>query len=147
MTPEQRHEIIHRFHSGHSMRGISKDLQLSRHTVSRVLRQHTADRREGPSSADSPGPSESRTSKLDAHDTKIRNLLERYPKITAKRIMEEIQADGFAGGYSILSERIAVCDRGTASRSRNASRPVPACRRRWITRCIRWTSHPKGDGG
>ena len=107
MTPEQRHEIIHRFHSGQSMRGIGKDLQLSPQTVSRALRQHAADRREGSSSADSPVPSESRTSKLDAHDTKIRNLLERYPKITSKRIMEEIQADGYAGGYSILSERIA----------------------------------------
>ena len=107
MTPEQRHEIIHRFHSGQSMRGIGKDLQLSPQTVSRALRQHAADRREGPLSADSPVPPESRTSKLDAHDTKIRNLLERYPKITAKRIMEEIQADGYAGGYSILSERIA----------------------------------------
>ena len=107
MTPEQRHEIIHRFHSGHSMRGIGKDLQLSPQTVSRALRQHAADRREGPLSADSPVPSESRTSKLDAHDTKIRNLLERYPKITSKRIMEDIQADGYDGGYSILSERIA----------------------------------------
>ena len=107
MTPEQRHEIIHRFHSGQSMRGIGKDLQLSPQTVSRALRQHAADRREGRLSADSPVPPESRRSKLDAHDTKIRNLLERYPKITAKRIMEEIQADGYAGGYSILSERIA----------------------------------------
>ncbi|MDA1055938.1 MAG: IS21 family transposase [Planctomycetota bacterium] len=107
MTPEQRHEIIHRFHSGQSMRGIGKDLQLSPQTVSRALRQHAADRREGPLSADSPVRPESRSSKLDAHDTKIQNLLERYPKITAKRIMEEIQADGYAGGYSILSERIA----------------------------------------
>lgn len=106
MTPEQRHEIIHRFHSGQSMRGIGKDLQLSPQTVSRALRQHAADRREGPLSADSPVPPDSRTSKLDAHDAKIRNLLERYPKITAKRIMEEIQADGYDGGYSILSERI-----------------------------------------
>jgi len=94
MTPEQRHEIIHRFHSGHSMRGIAKDLQLSRPTVSRALRQHTVDRREGPLSADSP-----------------------------------------------------VCDRETVSPSPSVSRPVPACRRRWITRWTRWTSHPKGDGG
>ena len=93
MTPEQRHEIIHRFHSGHSMRGIAKDLHFSRHTVSQALRQHTVDRREGPLSADQPVPPDSHTSKLDAHDVKIRNLLERYPKITAKRIMEEIQAD------------------------------------------------------
>ena len=107
MTPEQRHEIIHRFHSGHSMRGIATDLQLSRHTVSRALRQHAADRSEGPPSADSPVPSESRTSKLDAHEAKIQSLLERYPKITAKRILEEIQADGYDGGDSILSERIA----------------------------------------
>lgn len=106
MTPEQRHEIIHRFHSGQSMRRIAIDLRLSRHTVSQALRQHTADRRDGRSSADQPAPPESRTSKLDAHDTKIRNLLERHPKITAKRIMEEIQADGYTGGYSILSERI-----------------------------------------
>jgi transposase len=107
VTPEQRHEIIHRFHSGQSMRGIAKDLQISPQTVSRVLRQHAADRRTGPLSADSLMPPDSRTSKLDAHDAKIRNLLERYPKITAKRIMEEIQADGYSGGYSILSERIA----------------------------------------
>ena len=59
VTPEQRHEIIHRFHSGQSMRGIGKDLQLSPQTVSRALRQHAADRREGPLSADSPVPPDS----------------------------------------------------------------------------------------
>ena len=88
--------------------GIGKDLQLSPQTVSRALRQHAADRREGRLSADSPVPPESAAEASWTLTTQVSGiLLERYPKITAKRIMEEIQADGYAGGYSILSECIA----------------------------------------
>jgi transposase len=55
MTPEQRHEIILRFHQGQS----------------------------------------------------IRRLLERYPQITTKRILEEIRADGYTGSYSNLSAYVS----------------------------------------
>jgi transposase len=43
---------------------------------------------------------------LDEHDATIRDLLDRYPDITVKRIWEELRAKGYRGGYSVLRERV-----------------------------------------
>lgn len=106
MTPELRNKIIQRFHQGQSQRSIARDLQLSRNTVRRALQQYASDRQDGASSAELP-VRQRRASKVDPHLETIRHLLARYPKITARRIFEELQRDGYTGGYSILSERVA----------------------------------------
>ena len=51
-------------------------------------------------------PTARRASKLDAFESQIRQLLERYPKITNVRLYEEIKASGYSGRYSILAERM-----------------------------------------
>jgi len=97
MTPEQRHDIILRSQQGQSIRAIARELQMSPRTVSKALREQ-ARSRSSENSADTPVSSNARRSKLEAWEGRIRSLLERYPKITSKRILEELQAAGYRGG-------------------------------------------------
>ncbi|MBW2726647.1 MAG: transposase, partial [Deltaproteobacteria bacterium] len=43
---------------------------------------------------------------VDTHVERIRKLLARYPKITVKRLLEELRKHDYQGGYSILCERV-----------------------------------------
>lgn len=102
-------EIIHRRHTGQSMRSIARDLAISRERVKRVIRQHQVDREEAaetPKNADLPVPPQKRQSKLDAHQQQIEQLMERYPKITATRVWEELQRHGYDGGYTMVRLRV-----------------------------------------
>jgi transposase len=112
MNSEERNEIVHRWQNKQSARSIARELNVSRYMVDRVIRTHAENR--DAELADQAGiPPASlgsaptlRSSKLDAHNDKIKQLLERYPKITAQRIHEEIKHDGYDGGYSILRDRV-----------------------------------------
>src|SRR6185312_9874460 len=53
-----------------------------------------------------PRPAAARASKLDAYAPAIADLLARYPDISVRRILEELRALGYTGGYTILSERV-----------------------------------------
>jgi transposase len=102
-------EIIYRWQSGQSMRGIARDLNVSRWRVKQVIQQQQASRNDPsarPAGSELPAPAASRSSKLDKFETLIRQLLQRYPKITVTRILEELKKEGFTGGYTILRERV-----------------------------------------
>lgn len=45
-----------------------------------------------------------RESKLDEHRSRVRDLLERYPDITAQRVFEELRSHGFVGGYTAVKQ-------------------------------------------
>ena len=109
MNRQLDNEIIYRWQTGQSLRGIARDLNVSRWRVTRIIHQHQASR-DDPSSApvhaDLPRPASSRVSKLDEFETRISQLLERYPKITVTRMLEELQKEGYDGGYTILRQRV-----------------------------------------
>jgi transposase len=101
MNDALRTEIVARFRGGASLRRIARELRVSYHSVRRTLREIEQARSGCP--VPQPAP---RGSQLDAFEPAIRDLLARYPDITAQRILEELRPHGYTGGYTVLSERV-----------------------------------------
>jgi transposase len=116
MNEALRHEIVQRHQQGASIRAIAKELGISRGAVGRALAQVQA-QRDGPS-APLPKPRR-RDSILDAYEPMLRELLARYPDLTVERALQELQARGFAGHYTIVRQRLRRL------RPRASSTPVP----------------------
>lgn len=106
MNDELRHEIVRRLHAGQSQRGVACDLGIGRETVRRVAAQHRQARDGAPTPAPSPPPEPRRPSLLDEYEDLMRELLGRYPQITAVRMHEELRQRGFPGRYSIVRDRL-----------------------------------------
>jgi transposase len=51
---------------------------------------------------------ERRQSRLDAYEPVLRELLARYPDMTAMRLFEELRTRGFAGKYTIVRQRVEL---------------------------------------
>jgi transposase len=99
------HQIVVLFRGGASVRRIARSLGVSRRTVDRALAQVERARGTGPPEG-APRPTPARGSLLDAYEAAIVDLLARYPDITVQRVHEELRRLGYAGGYTILSERV-----------------------------------------
>ncbi len=102
-------QILHRWQEGQSRRSIARELGVSRWRISRVLARHQGARSDASLTATNsslPQPPRRRSSKLDAFDASIARLLERYPSITATRVLEELQREGYEGSYTILRDRV-----------------------------------------
>jgi transposase len=106
MNEQLRNEIIMLHSGGASMRRIAKMLRISRKTVKRVLAEHDQARRLGAAHPDLPRPRKRRASLLDPYEDFMGETLERYPDITVVRLLEELQARGFTGKYSIVRARV-----------------------------------------
>jgi transposase len=106
MNESLDNEIIHRWNRGQSMRGIARDLGLNRKRVARVIRRYQQSRRQETLSPELPPAKQRRGSQLDSLEETIKQLLARYPEITAIRIHEELKKLGYEGGYTILRERV-----------------------------------------
>jgi transposase len=106
MNEKLRHEIIQLHLGGASRRKIARMVGISRAQVKRVLREHASARDEGAPHPDLPLLKVRRPSLLDPHEAFIRETLERYPDITATRLLEELEGRGFRGKYTIVRERL-----------------------------------------
>ena len=98
---EQALILMHR--EGRSIRELCRQFQLGRNTVRRILRAHARRRDMG---HDVLTKRLRRASKLDGYEQQIKKLLEKYPEMTGLRIYEELKEMGYAGGISILRERL-----------------------------------------
>src|SRR5262249_20490881 len=104
MNSELVSKIVTLFHGGASVRRIALSLSVSGRPVHRARGQVGRGRATGPAGR-APRPA-ARASKLDAYAPAIADLLERYPDISVRRILEELRPLGYTGGYTILSERV-----------------------------------------
>jgi transposase len=102
MNELTRNEIVRRWQAGASLRAIARDLGLARNTVRRAFTDAQAARAGQPAEA-----SPRRASLLDSYETVIEELFGRYPDMTATRLFEELRGRGFAGGYTIVRERVS----------------------------------------
>lgn len=97
MTPETWAEIRRLRHVEElSQREIARSLRINRRTVRRALMHVHAP----------PGPARKRPSMLDAFEKDIRELLAETPRITAVRLLEELERRGFEGKITIVKKRL-----------------------------------------
>ena len=101
MNQSMRNEIIRLCYGGASNRRIAKTLGINRKTVAKVIEKHN-EARSGVAAV----ISSRRPSLLDPYQDNIAHLVERYPDITAVRLHEELERQGFRGGYTIVREKL-----------------------------------------
>jgi transposase len=99
-------EVIRRWQERMSLRRIAAELRISRYLARRIVADHQRGRVEGMPHPALPTPSERRGSILDVHVCFIRDLLTRWPSMTALRIHEELRGRGFTGKYTIVRDLV-----------------------------------------
>src|SRR4051812_5659948 len=105
MTEELRHDIVQRRQAGRSLRAIAEELGISRGAVARALARVQA-QRDG-RAAPSPRP-RPRRSIIDPFEPILRELLAKYPNLTTERAVQELQARGFTGKYTVVHRRLRL---------------------------------------
>jgi len=87
-------DIVSRRAAGQSIKGIARELGVSRNTVRATLRREGPpryERRQAPS-------------KLDPHRGYLIDRLADFPELSAKQLLTEVRARGYEGGISILKD-------------------------------------------
>lgn len=102
---ELEHKIVTMHLDGWSIRSLCRHFAMGRNRVRRIIRDHRRCRDEGHTALATPLAAV-RTGKLDPYNERIRQLFEHYPDITAIRMREELAAEGYNGGITILRERM-----------------------------------------
>ena len=105
-SPEElAHDVVMLAQQQMSDRAIARALHMGRNRVRKLLRAHAA-ARSGPVPPSAlPPPPATRPSVLDVHQDFIRDLLRRFPDITAQRVYEELCGrvePVFEGRYTIV---------------------------------------------
>ncbi|MEZ4423051.1 MAG: IS21 family transposase [Gemmatimonadota bacterium] len=99
---ESRMLFRHYLAEGLSKTAIAERLGISRRTVTRWIQSGALDRDLDEPPRYRPRPAVPR--KLDPYREVIRTRLEAYPELSSVRLMEEIRAAGYDGGYTQLRE-------------------------------------------
>ena len=102
---EKRMLLRHYLEQGVSKSALARELGVSRDTVHRWIREGELDR---DLDADPPryGPRPAVPTKLDPYKPIIDTRLAALPELSAVRLLEEIRAAGYTGGYTQLKEYV-----------------------------------------
>jgi transposase len=98
---ETRMLLRHYLEHGTSKSALARQLGVSRDTIHRWIRSGDLDR-DLDGEAVRYGPRPPTPTKLDAYKPIIEARLAAYPELSAVRLLDEIRAAGYAGGYSQL---------------------------------------------
>lgn len=102
---EKRMLLRHYLQEGASKAQIARKLGVSRDTIHRLVRTGQLDRDlDAEPVRYTPRPPVA--TKLDAFKPIVRARLADYPQLSSVRLMEEIRADGYTGGYTQLKEYV-----------------------------------------
>ena len=99
---ETRMLLKHYLNQGLSKAALARRLGITERTIRRWIANGELER-----DLDEPPryrPRPPRPTKLDPYKDLIRTRLATYPELSAVRLFEEVQADGYTGGYSRLRE-------------------------------------------
>lgn len=97
------HQIIILHADGWSIRALCRHFAMGRNTIRRIIRKNHR-RREKGHDVLVPKKPVVRKSKLDGFRSQIKQLLKNYPDITGVRVYEELVANGFDGGSTIVTD-------------------------------------------
>lgn len=90
---------------GWPIRALARHFSIGRNTVRSAIRKNEERRGQGHDAMNCL-VRKKRSSKLDQFNKPIRQLLEKFPKITGQRLFEELTIEGYIGGISILRSRL-----------------------------------------
>ena len=110
---------------GTSIRGIARTLKISRPTVRRILNELEERRTHGDDLVPKKPARAPRPSKLDPYRDVITELVQRYPDIKATRLLEELEARGFDGKYTIVRNHLEMIRPRRAPRAFNVVETEP----------------------
>jgi transposase len=99
---ETRMVLRHYLEQGTSKSALARQLGVSRDTIHRWIREGDLDRDLDTASVQY-GPRPPAPTKLDRYKPIIEARLAAYPELSAVRLLEEIRAAGYTGGYSQLT--------------------------------------------
>ena len=100
---ETRMLLRHYLEQGGSKSALARQLGISRDTVHRWIREGDLDR-ELDAAAVRYGPRPAVPTKLDRYKAVIEDRLATYPDLSAVRLLDEIRAAGYGGGYTQLKD-------------------------------------------
>lgn len=100
------HQIVTLHRQGMSQRASARALGISRNTVKAVLGAHVEQREEVPTALAATASRAPRAHKLDAFATRVAELLDKYPNITAQRVFEILSEEGCDGSYTTVKRLV-----------------------------------------
>ncbi len=106
MYGTEKHVLLrHYLEQGMSKAAMARDLGVDRRTIYRWIEAGELDRKRDDEVV-LYGPRAVKSTKLDPYTGIIEVRLESYPRLTAVRLLEEIRAAGYRGGYTQLKEYV-----------------------------------------
>jgi transposase len=100
--------VITKHAEGISIRSLAKILKVGRNTIRKILRANESRRDNGHDIlTEKKSNRKPKKKKLDDFALKMKELLEKYPRITGVRMFEELQAVGYEGGISRVREELS----------------------------------------
>jgi transposase len=108
--------LRHYLEQGTSKSALARQLGVSRDTIHRWIRSGDLDR-ELDHAPVQYGPRRTVATKLDPYKAILETRLAAYPELSAVRLLEEIRAAGYCGGYSQLKELVRRIRPGVAPES------------------------------
>lgn len=100
------HRIVTLDQQGLSQRAITRTVGISRNTVKVILAAHRVERDTPHQALPRRSARAPRSTKLEAFQTRIAELLEKYPGITAQRVFEILRDEGYGGKYGIIKKHV-----------------------------------------